>query len=148
MDKHWDTCAFVWVEVTALYLCHQTQSLLWAGGWHYRDFQSHIMRHFKMSASSPVEGANAPLCRLLSFTVFSICREKVGQIFRYFVKTPFRTFWVLSTLTYQWLRESLRSQALCKYLVPLQLNHLTTDNGRNSSLIPFCFDWSRFAMQI
>lgn len=47
----------------------------------------------KCFASSPVEGASAPLSRFLSFTGFSICKEKLGQIFRYFVKNLFfRTF--------------------------------------------------------
>lgn len=56
----------------------------------HSDSQSHITRQSKMSAPSPVEGASAPLCRLLSSTVFSVCREKVGQILRYFAKTPFQ----------------------------------------------------------
>lgn len=61
-----------------------------------------LVRHFKMFASSPVDGANAPLCRFLSFTVFCICG---WEIFRYAVKNLFRMFWVCATLTYQWLRK-------------------------------------------
>lgn len=37
------------------------------------------------------------------------------------------------------LEKSLRSsQASCEYLAPLQLNHLTTDNGRNSYFVLLC----------
>lgn len=39
------------------------------------NFQSHIMRCYMMFASSPVEGANAPLYAFLSYTVFSVKRK-------------------------------------------------------------------------
>lgn len=38
-------------------------------------FQSHVMRCYMMFAFSPVEGANAPLCALLSYIVFSVKRK-------------------------------------------------------------------------
>ncbi len=104
MDKHCNTSAPVWMKITCFIRTVNTLGAsyeLVAGVPVI--FQSHIMRHFKIL--SPVEGASAPLCRFLSVTVFSVCQEKVGQIFRYFVKNLFRTLWVLATLTYQRLRK-------------------------------------------
>lgn len=44
------------------------------------------------------------------------------------------------------LHSSGRWWALCKYLGPLQLNHLTTDSRKNSSLTLFCFEYNYFEM--
>lgn len=70
------------------------------------------MKHIKILSSSPVEGANAPLCKFCSITVFCICQEKVGQIFRYFVKNLSGRFECLLLLHTSGLEKSLGSQAL------------------------------------
>lgn len=102
-------------------------------------FQSHVMRCYMMFASSPVEGANAPLCISLLHSV-EFCWKwdtSSGILLR-----TFSGHYECLLL----LHSSGRWWALCKYLGPLQLNHLTTDSRKNSSLTLFCFEYNYFEM--
>lgn len=97
-------------------------------------FQSHVMRCYMMFSSSPVEGANAPLCAFLAHILFSV-RRKWDKSSGILLRTFSGHYECLLLL-----HSSGRWWALCKYLGPLQLNHLTTDNRRNPSLSLFCFE--------
>lgn len=68
-------------------------------------FTSAIMRHVMLFFSLPVEGIIAPFSESLSCTAFPVCHAKVGQMFRYFVRTVSEYFECLLLFSYQWLRK-------------------------------------------
>lgn len=149
MDKHWKK-----VQLSEWKQLLYTSGNKWAWGWHYSDLQCRIGRHLKMFHVFSCRGGQRSSQQVpFLYWVLDLSRE-MGQIFRYFVKNHFRTFWVLAALTRG--LKSLGSQALCKYLVPLQPNHLTTDNRRNSysiilwwkSFFQCKFSWGRMALVI
>lgn len=120
---------------TASKICQQTQSLSWAGGWHYSDFS---------------EPRHEVLCDVCVFSCRGGQRSSVHSLLT-FCSLFVRRTWdkssgiLLRTFSGHYeclllLHSSGRWWALCKYLGPLQLNHLTTDDRRNSGLTLFCFE--------